>query len=500
MVVLAAGCRQPSSTPGSQQAANVADPTATSAGEPPSTAGPATSDEPGSATAPQPVTWESCHDGIVECGLLTVPLDHDDPAGVTIDIALARSPATGDPDEVIGTIFVNPGGPGGSGVDYVVDGFRFTPDIAARYHLVGFDPRGVGASAPIGCSLDRTIGPLVDHSPDSAEEVTALDATSAELARSCARAEHGDGTRPGPGPGLLANVGTEAVARDLDLLRQAVGDDRLHYYGFSYGTLIGLVYADLFPARVGHLGLDGVVDPRLTLDQLLDQQAGAFEIAFEVMDNACGDDLTCPAGGVAPAHDRLAARLEAEGPTGEFGQTEAEMAALVSLYNDALWPTYADALDRAQRGDVSGLERLSDLFLGSISFTAYAAVFCTDSPRPEAAAGWEEFAERMAADHPRFGAVIANELRICAHWPVGPGPTRDTVTATGAAPALVIGNTNDPATPLINATEVAAGLDRAGLIVLDSNGHTAYRVSGCVRDRVSAYFLDDEVPTDTVRC
>ncbi|MEL7157119.1 MAG: alpha/beta hydrolase, partial [Actinomycetota bacterium] len=271
-------------------------------------------------------------------------------------------------------------------------------------------------------------------------------------------------------------------------------------YGFSYGTLIGLVYAGRFPDQVAHLVLDGVVDPRLSLDGLLDQQAGAFEAAFEIMDAECGTSLTCPPGGLAAAHDRLTARLEADGPVGEFGQTEAEMAALVSLYSDALWPTYADALAAADGGDPSGLERLSDLFLDSISFTSYAAVFCSDGPRPATPEDWEAFARRMADDHPRFGAVVANELRVCAHWPEPPAAPRQAVAAPGAAPALVLGNTNDPATPLANAVAVADALDEAGLVILESNGHTAYRASGCVRDLVGAYFLTDEIPQDTVRC
>ncbi|MEM9131009.1 MAG: alpha/beta hydrolase [Actinomycetota bacterium] len=439
--------------------------------------------------AVDPIVWQICSDGILECATVDVPLDHDDPTGPTIELALARRPATGPEAEVVGTIFVNPGGPGGSGVDFVLDGFAFTSDIGARYHVVGFDPRGVGASTSPACGTDRTVGPLADHSPDSEEEVAELDAEAAAVAEECV------GDQP-----LLAHLDTDAVIRDLDLLRQGVGDERLHYYGFSYGTLIGLVYADRFPELVGHLALDGVVDPTFSLPDLLDQQAGAFEVSFQVLDAACGTTLTCPPGGAAAAHDRLVAALEANGPVGQVGQTEVELAALVALYSDGIWPTYVAALAAADQGDLSGLERLSDFFVSSIDFTSYVAVVCTDSPRPDDPIEWEAFADQMAADHPRFGAIVANEVRTCAHWPEAEGAPRGPISATGAPAALVIGNTNDPATPLVNAVSVAAELDQAGLIVVESDGHTAYRSSPCTQDLVSAYFLADEVPADVAQC
>lgn len=436
------------------------------------------------------IVWNICQDGVLECATVTVPLDHDEPAGPTIELALARRPAVGPADEVLGTIFVNPGGPGGSGVDFVLDGFAFTADIGAQYHVVGFDPRGVGASTTPDCDSDRTLGPLADHSPDNDDEVAELDAQAAVVAEACAATDRN----------LLANLGTDTVARDLDLLRQGVGDEQLHYYGFSYGTLIGLVYAERFPERVAHLALDGVVDPTLSLPELLDQQAAAFEASFRVLDAACGISLTCPPGGAAAAHDRLVAALEVNGPVGQVGQTEVELAALVALYSDGIWPTYVAALAAADEGDLSGLERLSDFFVSSIDFTSYVAVVCTDSPRPDDPIEWEAFADQMAADHPRFGAIVANEVRTCAHWPEPEGEPRAAVAATGAPAALVIGNTNDPATPLVNAVTVAAELDEAGLIVVESDGHTAYRSSPCTQDLVSAYFLADDVPPDVAEC
>ncbi|MEM8924712.1 MAG: alpha/beta hydrolase [Actinomycetota bacterium] len=436
----------------------------------------------------EPVRWTPCG-GELECGRLAVPLDHADPDSDTVAIELVRVVATGDPADVLGSIVVNPGGPGASGVEQVTGGFRLDSAVLERYNLIGFDPRGVGASTGVDCAWDRSDGPIVDHSPDDEAEIAALDAEMAAVADRCA-----DSGR------ILEHLGTDQVVQDLDLLRQALGDERFHFYGFSYGTLLGHEYAAAFPDRVGHLVLDGVVDPRLTLDGLLDQQAGAFEELFETMDASCGAGLDgCPDDGVLAAHDRLVARLEAEGPVDGFGQTEAELAALVALYSDSTWPLYAQSLAQADvDGDTSGLAFLADAFTGAVDYTAYAAIVCTDAPAPDDPEAWQAFAERLDGDHPRFGAVIANEVRVCAHWPSDPSPAR-AAFATTDTPVLVIGNTGDAATPLVNAETMAAELPAAGLVVLDANVHTGYRASRCVQDAVTAYFLDDVVP-DRLEC
>lgn len=436
--------------------------------------------------AVEPIRWESC-DGGLECGRVTVPIDHDQPDGPTLEISLVRLPARG---AAQGSIFVNPGGPGGSGVSFVTDGFRLDAESADRYHLVGFDPRGIGSSGSLTCELDRSVGPLPDFSPDNDAERQDLDRQAADFAQLCDDLD----------ASLLPHLDTGAVVRDLDRLRQAVGDAELHYIGFSYGTLIGILYAELFPDRVGHLVLDGVVDPTLSLPDLLAQQTAAFNEAFLIMDAACGDRLDCPAGGIAVNHDLVVDRLETGGPVGEVGSTEAEAAALVVLYNEDLWPRYVQALDRALDGDYSGLEDLSDLFLTGVSFAPYAAVSCTDSPRPTGPGAWDRFATELASDHARFGATIANELRVCAFWPFDAGPSRQAVSAPGAPPILVIGTSNDPATPLANAISVSEALDDGRLIVFEGDRHTAYNASACVRQLVSDYFVDDIAPTTTVTC
>jgi pimeloyl-ACP methyl ester carboxylesterase len=432
-------------------------------------------------------TWAPCGPGDLECAVVEVPVDHDQPDGPTLELALNRWPAAG-PAE--GSIFVNPGGPGASGIDLVRSGFGLDQATMARYHLVGFDPRGVGASTSLGCEVDRTIGPLPDYSPDDEGEARALDEDARAIARACGQADSL----------LLANLDTASIAADLDLLRQAVGDEVLHYYGFSYGTLIGLVYADAFPDRIGHLVLDGVVDPTHTLPDLLRQQTSAFDGLFDQMEEACRSQLACPDGGIAAAYDRVMAELESSGPVGQVGPAELENATLLSLYDQSLWSPYARALTAADSGRYDTIEALSDSFTDGVSFTAYAGVECVDSPHPEGADAWDAFAAELAAISPRFGAVVANELRTCAYWPVPPVEAREPVRAVGAPPVVVIGSTNDPATPLENARRVAADLEDGRLVVVDGTFHTSYSSSACVQGLVADYFTDAGPPGAETSC
>ncbi len=436
----------------------------------------------------EPVVWGDCGDGL-QCATVAVPLDHDRPAGETIDIALVRVPAGG-PDEASGSIFVNPGGPGGSGIAYVRTGFRLDDDTMADYHLVGFDPRGVGASAPLACDIDLTAGPRLDLSPDSGAEWAALDRQARTLAERCDRL---DGSR-------LAQLGTESVIRDLELLRQAVGDPELHYMGLSYGTLIGLRYAERYPRFVGHMVLDGVVDPSSGLADLLRQQADEFERSLQAMDEACGTTANCPVGGIVAGFDRVTERLERSGPVDDVGPTELVVATLVSMYSEGLWSVYGEALLDADGGDLAAIERLHDAYVGSTSHTAYLAVLCIDGQPPSGAEGWDRLVDELAARSPRFGAALANEVRSCAYWPARSAIAPEPVSAAGSEPILVLSTTGDAPTPLVNAATVAAGLASAGLVVVEDEGHTAYGRSFCVQRIVRDYFAIGTVPDTVHRC
>lgn len=443
----------------------------------------------GAAVGPEvtAAAWRRCGAGL-ECTEVAVPLDHDDPDGPTTEVALIRVPAS-DPARRRGSLFVNPGGPGASGVDMVRNGFRFDADTMARYDLIGFDPRGVGGSEPLGCSPDLTSEPLPDPHPDDAGEREELDRFARAVAQRCAET---DGDR-------LAHLDTDHVTRDLDLLRRAVGDDELSYYGLSYGTFIGLRYLDLFPDRVGRMVLDGVVDPQVPLVDQLAQQAEAFDRAFAEMAQACGAAADCPPQGLDSAYDDALSRVEA-GPVDGVGPAEVATAAAMATYDAEIWGVLRQALARAvTAGDFSTLEALNDRYHEGASFAAYLAVSCTDTPVPRGAAEWDAFTAELASLSPRFGAAIASELRPCAHWPVTadvrPGPVR----AAGSAPVLVIGTTGDAATPVENAVAVAEQLEQGRLLVHEGRRHTAYG-DPCVDAAVRTYLLDGLLPAPGSRC
>lgn len=430
--------------------------------------------------------WDSCFTRF-ECATVEVPLDHDQPSGPTIDIGLIRVPASGKP---LGSVFVNLGGPGGSAINSIRNGFSLDDMTMTNYHLVGFDPRGVGRSSPLTCAVDLISAPRPDFSPDSPDELAALDGEAKALADACNSTD----------ASLLPHLDTASVVADLDLLRRSVGDSELHYIGLSYGTLIGLRYAEQFPQLVGRMVLDGVVDPSFTLVDLLRQQAQAFEASFQRLDAECGGTLSCPEGGLIAAFDRLAGSLEQTGPDGGVGTAELEIATLIAMYSNSLWPRYAAALSTAEQGNLDGIERLHDLYMGGISFTAYIAVSCIDSQSPSDPAGWDVLEAELAELAPRFGATLANELRSCAHWPVPASGKPGPVTAAGSKPILVLSTTGDAATPLENAIQVAENLASAGLVVAEDDGHTAYSKSACARQAVSDYFASGVVPSETVVC
>ena len=436
--------------------------------------------------AVDPVRWEPC-DEPFQCATVTVPLDHQEPSGETIDLGVIRVEASGDP---LGSVFINLGGPGGSTVSAIRNGFRLDDETMERYHLVGFDPRGIGLSSPLTCDVDLTDAPRPDLSPDTDEERAALDATAQDLANACGDSD-GD---------LLPHLGTESVVADLELLRRAVGDEDLHYLGLSYGTVLGLRYAEQHPNRVGRMVLDGVVDPSFSLPDLLAQQALEFERAFVTLDAGCGQALTCPEDGVLAAYDRIAASLEQSGPQGGVGGPELEVATLVAMYSERFWPRYGEALVAADNGDFSGIERLHDLYVGGTSFAAYAAVSCIDSRTPNGSGQWDAFAADLAARAPRFGAALANELRACAYWPAAPTSTPKPVVANTKNPILILSTTGDAPTPLANAMTVSETLVSAGLVITEDEGHTAFGKNFCVERIVTDYFATGTVQDEPHRC
>jgi len=431
---------------------------------------------------PAPLAWEACGAG-TECASLTVPLDWSDPAGATIDLLVARVPA-GDADGRAGALVTNPGGPGASGVDFLRGSNPFAgTELAARFDVVSWDPRGVGGSAPLRCDGAPVESFLrLDSDPDDAGEQAALDAAARSFAESCGRSD----------AALLGNVGTDDVARDLEALRRAMGVP-MAYHGFSYGTLIGLRYAELFPMGATGIVLDGVVDPTEGLTDLLRNQAAAFD---GVLTEALGDRLD--------GWDELAARVEqAPVPTADgrgLGPADLQTGTFLAGYDESYRSILRRGVDEALAGDGSTLLELADSYRDFGSFPAYEAVSCTDSEHPVGGEAWARFAAELEAVSPRFGAGIANEMLPCAFWPVPPEPIVGPVRAEGAPPILVIGTSGDPATPLAQAEQVAAMLADGRLLVHEGEGHTAYGTNACVDGVVERYLLDGELPEPGARC
>jgi pimeloyl-ACP methyl ester carboxylesterase len=470
----------------------------------PSTTAPATSTtDPGGLPEgwePAPLEWTSCPTGGrdlsgAECATLRVPLDWSDPSGPTIDLVVAKLPATGSPGERIGTLITNPGGPGGSGLDFLAAD-PFGASLGRRFDRVSWDPRGVGRSTPVRCGGERARAFLAaDPDPDTPAEQEQLDRLAQAVSSECART---DGH-------LLAHVGTVEVARDLEAIRRALDDGPLNYVGFSYGTQIGQHYAEMFPGQVRAIVLDGVVDPALGFTEFLMGQIDGFDAAFERSVAGCRTDTArCGVPDLAAAYDEVKERVErAPIPAGDgrtLGPSELAVAAIYTGYGTDGWKRLGPALAQALRGDGQALVELSDRYHDLGGYGVYAAVVCADTPPPASPPEWQRFSDTARARSPRFGGSVANELLPCATWPVRSDAVSTGLAAEGAPPILVIGNTGDPATPLANAEAVADRLRSGVLVVADLPGHTAYGVDRCVTDLVDDYLTDLTVPADGTRC
>ncbi|HEY0444044.1 MAG TPA: alpha/beta hydrolase [Candidatus Limnocylindrales bacterium] len=460
------------------------------------------------ATAPTPAAahWTDCGGGF-QCATVSVPTDYANPGAASLNVSIVRLPAS-DPSERIGSLFVNPGGPGESGVDFVREAVDVFPrSLLKRFDLVGFDPRGVNFSTPIRCvdNLDNHLS--LDPSPDTPAELEALVADARSFAADCA-ARNGN---------ALAHVSTEDVARDLDQLRIAVGDEKLTYLGFSYGTLIGATYADLFPTRIRAMALDGAVDPALTLPEVRAGQAAGFETALDHFLADCAQRTSClfhEGGQTRPAFDRLMARIDAHplpatrsGDRRTVGPGLAWGAVLGSLYSDATWSGLDVALALAARGDGSGFLAMSDPFHGRNKngsylnqIDAYAANTCLDYPASHDVGSYTALANRVRPKAPDFADYAAYNDLVCAFWPTPATRTPHAVAAVGAPPIVVVGTTGDPATPYAWAKSLATELRTGVLVTHRGEGHTSFLVSSCVRRALEAYLTSVEPPPIGTSC
>jgi pimeloyl-ACP methyl ester carboxylesterase len=459
----------------------------------------------------QELDWVDCGPG--ECAELTVPLSYDEPDGETIEVSVLKVPASG--RGRIGSLVVNPGGPGGSGVDYAAAAdIVVGPDVRRRYDVVGFDPRGVGRSAPIDCvsdaDLDEFLG--MDPTPDDDAERQQFADSSAEFGQSC---------QANAGP-LVGHVSTVDAAKDMDILRAALGEERLTYLGKSYGTYLGTVYAELFTDRVGRFVLDGAVPPDLTTQEIGLGQAEGFERATAAWAQDCIDGGACPLGDtveeVMQGMSDLMERFDAE-PVAIRGDARMEtmsegwaaLGVAVAMYDQGMWSMLTDALtDIVEEDDATELMALANTYAQRTSGGAYVgnimeviyAVNCLDRPESDEIDDFETAADDAAERAPTWGRFIAWSSMTCGFWPVEPvgGGPRE-ISASGSEPIVVVGTTRDPATPYEWSERLADQLDNGVLVSFDGDGHTAYtRSNACVDDAVDAFFLEGTVPPDGLRC
>jgi pimeloyl-ACP methyl ester carboxylesterase len=451
----------------------------------------------------QKLGWRDCGDGF-SCAWLEVPLDYSQPARA-IELAVVKLATTA--KSRVGSLVLNPGGPGGSGVDYARGaGKSLPPVVRSHFDIVGFDPRGIGQSRPaIRCVSSAQLDEFVAQDPvphDGAQKQALLD-ESRTFANGCA-ARSGE---------LLAHVGTVDVARDLDVLRAALGDAKLTYLGKSYGTLLGALYAEQFPAHVRALVLDGAVDPSLTGEQLNEQQAVGFETAFHdflqyCLEHSCplGTDIDSASRGLTDFFDQveahpLPAPKAAHGPLME---SHAVLAVAAALYSPSPgWAMLRDALAAAKDGDGSALMELADSLNGRNPDGTYTnllesntAINCVDRPYPHDMAAYDASATVLARIAPHFGAAVAYSGLSCAFWPVRPVDAPRTLHVTAAPPILVIGTKNDPATPYQWAQSLAGQLAGSALLTFTGDGHTVYGDgrSTCIDEATDAYLVDLRLP------
>nr|WP_246422495.1 alpha/beta hydrolase [Nocardiopsis mwathae] len=497
----------------------------------------------------QSISWKPCHDddevdelhdadlevgfdedeaeeardwrAALECGSLTVPVDYADPEGRSLKMRVIRKPAEGTADDRVGSLIVNPGGPGVSGVEHM-DSPAFGDGIRSRFDIVSFDPRGVGKSRAIMCGDPEALYGAQDaiHGTDPAElseaELGELEKAAKAYADACAE---------DVGEDFLGSVGTVDVVNDVEVLRDALGDDALTYVGFSYGTYIGALYAETYPDNVRALVLDGAVETTRSNADIAVDQAKGFQTAWESFVEDCiatGD--YCPFSSTDAAEnelERILGKIEDGGyEVAGMQATRSAMLNLISqmLYSEDNWEGLRYTLDAADYGDTQvaqdNLDAIAEDMFGGEEFTAgddedgtvdteaaLVAINCVDRTDPTDIEAYRKAAEKAAEASPLFGADVVWAQLPCAYWAAdAPAPTE--FSAEDAPPIVVVGTRNDPATPYAWAEELSEQLASATLVTYEGDGHTVYgyNKSACIDDPLDAYLIDTSVPEEGLSC
>jgi pimeloyl-ACP methyl ester carboxylesterase len=456
----------------------------------------------------QSAEWQEC--GRFECATVEAPRDYDEPDAGSLQLALLRRPADNQ-DERIGSLFVNPGGPGVSGINYArLAEVLFTEPVLEHYDIVGWDPRGVGDSTSISCMTDAETDTYyeTDGTPDDPAEVRELVRINEEFTQGCI-ADDAE---------LIPQLGTFNSARDLDILRSAVGEPRLNFFGASYGTELGAVYADLFPKRVGRMVLDAALDPAVSSDGLSRGQLRGFQRATESFIDDCIARRGCAVGPTRDAAEQQISELLSsidESPLRtESGRPLTESLAttgmISAMYSEASgWPSLRLGLSQALNGDGTVLLALADAYAernddgtyASNVNSAFPAISCTDRPGTSSVAKAKQEIPAYEKISPIFGRTFAWGAVACRDWPVRKGDFPTKVTAEGADPIVVIGTTRDPATPYSWSVRLARSLQNGVLVSRNGDGHTGYNAgNACVDAAVDQYLVAGEVPADPTIC
>lgn len=466
-----------------------------------------------------PVTWEECRlvsgakpklPAGAECGKVAVPIDYEDPDGDVATLALLRFPATG---KKIGSLLVNPGGPGESGIQAALNMLDELPtSIRERFDLVGFDPRGVSSSRPtVWCNTDEEndkerAESLVDYSEKGVELID--NDTKAYVQRCVDR----------NGKNFLANIGTVNVARDLDAIRAAVGDDKLTYLGYSYGTRIGSAYAEAYPQNVRAMILDGAIDPNADPMEEDLRQSAAFQKAFDDFAADCAKSEDCPLGtdpakSVEVYHSLVDPLVKKPAKTKDprgLSYNDAVVGTILSLYSPNFWSHLTDGLRELTKGRGDTLLLLADIYMNrdknghyTNATDARVAVNCVDKPpiTDRAKAVEEDRRAREVAPFLSYGKFTGHApMGVCAFWPVPPTSQPHTISVPSLPPTLVVSTTHDPATPYQAGVDLAKQL-HAGLLTFEGTQHTVvFEGNDCVDKHAVAYLLDGKLPPAGAKC
>ena len=456
------------------------------------------------------LSWHAC-DGHFRCARLPVPLNYAQPNGTQIHLAVIELPSTS--AHPVADLVMNPGGPGGSGVQFL-EQTSFPKALRAKFNLVSFDPRGVGESDPVRCVNAAGLRKLIamNPAPTTKAQVSQVVAATKAFVAAC---------KANTSRALLQHVSTSATANDLDRLRAALGERKLTYLGFSYGTFLGELYASRFPTHVRAMVLDGVVDPALSTTTSDLQQAQGFETDLADFFAWCPTNATCHRElpqGARTAYDALFGRLVRGqdivallrprfGGTQEVTIGVAEVALAGALYSKQTWPDLARALAQGLQGNGGLLAALAYSYEGlqpngsfSNEVAANVAISCVDRPSPTKLSTYERLSDQMAKAAPDFGAAEAWGSLTCAYWPVAPQGKVGPLHAKGAPTILLVGSTGDPATPYRWAQAVAHQLDHSVLLTRRGPGHTGFFFSTCIQRYVERYLTNLSLPPAHTTC